>query len=502
MGAQQSTDITKFSDACSVHTVVDKFEVISPESNYSPSVLSILTLNNTATYDGIKLENAFMKSWITSNEFKDGDPTKAMIGGLDYERRVYKYIIRDLVDHDICPNFVRYLSAGRDCSFDDLLKIFEGDKNNLYKTIWDGTFAKYRQEDNEGPSEDVKKKLAASKYMTLITEYKEKPVSLYKLIRERPDDYNANKWAILFQVCVATYVMYLSGTAHNDLHLGNIMCEELEEKRKVTYVVDDEVYTFETKFIPRIFDFDRSYNKQLMKNKFLEFSRDDEKSYCESFGACNKVVDKRDFAVVMGYIMLESGDDIIARIIAHEDDKDGKYYKTVLGAIKIETGTNAEKHRQFLLGIDQKFCTKNVRGHISALRSISKLGDFFKNGTTRPSKQHFYTCSRHMFDKENGALKLDVHPRRNKDKENGALKLDVHPRRNKEEIESLKKTHKKNVAVAAAAATLATGAVTSQYYRRSRKNQEKKENQGKKEKEENEKVRSKGRRRKKPLKSP
>jgi len=65
---------------------------------------------------------------------------------------------------------------------------------------------------------------------------------------------------VILQVAYTLHVFGKIGFVHNDLHTGNILIETLTEPTDFVYILDDQhVVTLKTKYMARIFDFDRSY---------------------------------------------------------------------------------------------------------------------------------------------------------------------------------------------------------------------------------------------------
>jgi len=180
---------------------------------------------------------------------------------LDYERWIYKHIIRRLIDENICPNFVAFYSSGKRCSFDQIKKIIkeENFRDQILKRTCRGPGGVVMDPDKLA-SIDITK----IDFGVLITEFVEKSLAdIVVDILENKETMNEELWKILFQICYATYVLSNAGVSHNDLHLGNIRCDDLKESKTLTYIVETDEYKFETRFIPKIFDFDRSYSKRV-----------------------------------------------------------------------------------------------------------------------------------------------------------------------------------------------------------------------------------------------
>lgn len=99
---------------------------------------------------------------------------------------------------------------------------------------------------------------------------------------------------ILFQVFYTIRQLYKVGVNHQDLHLGNIWINILEDPEKFTYFVNDNVYyQFETKFEVKIFDFDKSTIS--LKDIVL----DNKKGECGKYGACPTPDERRSIYQVL-----------------------------------------------------------------------------------------------------------------------------------------------------------------------------------------------------------
>ena len=68
--------------------------------------------------------------------------------------------------------------------------------------------------------------------------------------------------------------------AHNDLHHGNILVETLSKPILLSYKMGDFIFEFETNYILYIFDWDRSYCKEVGDNNL--------NCYCENYNTCNQ----------------------------------------------------------------------------------------------------------------------------------------------------------------------------------------------------------------------
>ena len=55
--------------------------------------------------------------------------------------------------------------------------------------------------------------------------------------------------------------MFLAGVTHNDLHLGNIFLITYKNPKYIRYYINNELYTINSQYEIKIYDFDRSYVK-------------------------------------------------------------------------------------------------------------------------------------------------------------------------------------------------------------------------------------------------
>jgi len=66
-----------------------------------------------------------------------------------------------------------------------------------------------------------------------------------------------------------TYILTLHGINHNDLHSGNIMLDKLKKPIILQYNIGSKSVTFSTKYIVKIYDWDRS-TRSTIKNPKLD----------------------------------------------------------------------------------------------------------------------------------------------------------------------------------------------------------------------------------------
>jgi len=302
-----------------------------PSTSTSNTDTWIVTFNDRVNYDHIPIKKGFVKIWLSHDSVKyklteileknytnkaklENEISEHLldIGGLNYEAKVYRDIVKGLIESNICPNFIKFLGLGQNCSFEDVRKMLVsslGDEESKDALFRSAVSLIKRRKQRPSINED------ASNYRTVFAEYDEiventtftillneavrnnsqsdKAVSFSHISTARFDV--TEKWSLLFQLMAAVYAMSLSGLTHNDLHTDNAWIEPCEEK-DVSYVYGGQTFNFKTKYVVKVFDFDRSYNKRLGENPYLD------ESLCDEASQCNKYIPNLDAMKVMGYI--------------------------------------------------------------------------------------------------------------------------------------------------------------------------------------------------------
>jgi len=297
--------LDRYQSACELHRCVKTIQV-NPTTGQSPSAQWILSLKPNSTYDDEPIEFCFLKFWQNNN-------SSFSVRSLNYERWVYAHVIRHLVDQRVCPNFSRYLGQGTGCKFADLKKLAATggiSEQELLTTI--ETIAQKQWNAN--------KKLLAhmEDYRMLATEY---------IVGETLGEYSDRRefgywmWEILLQLAIACYALFLSKTAHNDLHAGNIIL--VKNDSSITFKVEDDVYTINPQFTPKIFDFDQAFTERYKQNPSLQivFNQEGKRisDNCGLFGKCNEVVQGRDICTIFNAVYMRYQKPEIISVLSEHD---------------------------------------------------------------------------------------------------------------------------------------------------------------------------------------
>ena len=302
MGNSDSTLVNIDSDACQFGQIIKNVQGLSSNSK-SPSDTWVLFLKNNVFYEHIPIHKAFIKIWPSqiTQDIRDVVPEmldvnerglSTAIDRLEYEREVYKRVIRPLMDLNVCTNFIRYLASGVDCSYSDLDSMLPREYrpnlalNTLYMIQYHFTSARYprarpsitdnvRGLEHEfgGKAPEVVNDLEQTRYGFVVNTISPKSAPLVAILDKLSEQ---ELLSILFQVFAAIHAMELTLTNQNDLHMGNIMITN-GDLNSYLYVIEGNVYTIRTKHFARIYDFDNAFTSHLGPNqKYAKFksSRD------------------------------------------------------------------------------------------------------------------------------------------------------------------------------------------------------------------------------------
>lgn len=332
MGQSQSCNqLNEFGNACEMHNCIEK--VVGLKSNSaSPTDTWILTFKDDTKYEDTPINKGFLKFFIDPGTLPYDYARLPTLKGLIYEIKVYKDIIRPLVDLKICPNFIRYLGSATSCNYDSMIKILEnntylGDtpmlkqKDALEQSFQDNFNHMYAVKRGRSsintelppksqPAEDAKN----YEYSLLVNETIKPDTftlgNLLIMIAKSGKKLETGEWGAIFQVIIACYAMSLSKMNHNDLHPGNIYIEPYSNR--INYILGSRmnVYSIKCGVIAKIYDFDRSYSNRLGNNPLLE-----PQSGLGQYSQTNQFIPNRDMVKIFGYVYTAVGDEDKLKIL-------------------------------------------------------------------------------------------------------------------------------------------------------------------------------------------
>lgn len=201
---------------------------------------------------------------------------KRICGGLKYEANVYKYIQEEIVEKNISPNFVSFLSF-ETCKLSYISKFMDPrvvDKfisgfANFYgnRFMYDGMIprwairmgvlmtesagngARFGFQSDKLPVKSLWDMFITTEYMTKKSDSK--------------------FWKVMLQLVYSLAAMGTLRINHNDLHPNNILIAQLPEPIDMIFQVGKTQYAINTDLIPYIFDFDFSYAEKFGPNQYI-----------------------------------------------------------------------------------------------------------------------------------------------------------------------------------------------------------------------------------------
>jgi hypothetical protein len=398
---------------CNMGECVAKLE--GRESNSaSPSDIWRLTLKpGVVGYKGLPIPCAWLKVFVSNPR-----PDMRKTDGLQYELRVYRDVVRRLVESRVCPNFVRYLASAEKCSFADMLRLVETNgvsPKQFRRSLYYMTCPYKRGKRPVRPpiNDEVTRKERADikrwkidpeklKFGMLLTQDR-RVVTLHEWLK---NDVSIQDYAcMMFQITAALRAMELSQFVHNDLHLNNILVELHDTVTNVNYVMDGEHFGLCCTFRILIFDFDRAYVKQLGPNTLV----DRHECYPAGF------VSGRDLSSVLSLLFKRSTQEQRALLQKAFDVKAESFFKELRGRLtpdftsfqrgirkgtyKLLDGTPAN-----LLNVFVKFdCAPVIDSRATMVEAMGVLHKRIKHVCRSEDADFTFVCNADMF-RRNGQL--------------------------------------------------------------------------------------------------
>lgn len=194
--------------------------------------------------------------------------------GLEYESAMYQYVTENIIFNGESINFLPFVAKAT-CSLAEIsrkLRLSDLDIEEKEKLI---PFLN----DPLKVFPDLKLKM----FVTGSLENKDNLIELHDLLEETSISlFEMN--SIIIQLLHALLVMQNHKIMHNDIHFGNILVEKVHPPRMVFLNLGDSTtISFKTKYIPKIFDWDRSFCEAIGPNPILKSERYYKLNIHESF---------------------------------------------------------------------------------------------------------------------------------------------------------------------------------------------------------------------------
>lgn len=236
------------------------------------------------------------------------------IDGLEYESKVYSELISEFTEDEISPNFVEYVDRG-EIEFIEFLDTFyagQFDTSNDDDLI-DGLYIMAEKFKKNSLKNFFELQDHESKYRLLQCYMKYVRIGYLVTKRVVGVENNLEKVSvsqvlsedeikeILFQLFFTLYLMETVKLQHNDMHYGNILIENLPERRNINYVVEGKSFVVKTKYLLRVYDWDFAYvdDPYFGPNKKLN------NKLATEAGVLNEFVENYDYFQIMCNLLLD-----------------------------------------------------------------------------------------------------------------------------------------------------------------------------------------------------
>lgn len=393
----------------------------------SASLTDVWKIQFDSRFDNIK---AYLKMFISISSFPGFEFFKTVrkgkqslrnveaekyykkIFGLSYEINIYSQVIDPIVQENICPNFVEYLDHSKECTLQDLARIAKRNKElaklseSKVESIIAYNMQMLRQEDSSGrPSiTDLtrgRKMLSKSalddfrsyRYSVLMTEdtTQKDYYDFLEDINRMGGEKRIMKTEyvnVLFQCVAAIYTLALAKTNHNDLHFSNIVMQVLPrpEVREYQFAFDKGKITsvkIFTKYVPKIYDFDRSYSVSLGENLLLD-KRD---FFCDKAAQCNSFSPGRDLAQF--FCNLDSFN-LFRRVGSFSSPADLLAVTPKGVQVVRKVGANKYCHMRKTMRLAMKDDVFSQFDIFKAMRNVASVAHSLNKADTRTKPSHVY----------------------------------------------------------------------------------------------------------------
>ena len=304
-------------NVCDIKDCIKKIKGLQSNSA-SPTDTWIVDFKENTYYQSDKIYSGFLKIFINPESAKKFKYEYKNLLSLDYELRVYKDIIRPLVDLNICTNFVKYLAGGSNCTYNNLFEMLNDhiytNKNDeirpiIIKQLLNRNINILRDQIGSRPAindiniekfHNISKPEDFTFDIIMNEQIPSNSITFANLLREMRDVDNTPLFPVLFQIAAGCYAMSLSKMVHNDIHDGNIFLEKFKTPKTFFYIINGKEYKITSNYKVFIYDFDRSYCPRFGDNTYLD------EYACEDVGQCNIYSENKDIIKSFCYLFFNN----------------------------------------------------------------------------------------------------------------------------------------------------------------------------------------------------
>jgi hypothetical protein len=221
-------------DVCQIFNEASVLEILPKKSKSDSEIIFSKILRDRV--------DIAMKIWFDEED-------ERIYRGLEYEFRVYEYITKNIIQTNISPNFIPFIAFGK-CFVKDIIIPLKEQSNNTFVMDLEKILL-------EEP--DIQLNI-------LVTARKQNLIPLKTFLEMIESVPTEELSSIVFQTLYSLLIMEKFKIVHNDFHSRNIMIQVLEKPICLSF---EGLISFKTKYIIKIFDWDRSYVQDLGDNPML-----------------------------------------------------------------------------------------------------------------------------------------------------------------------------------------------------------------------------------------
>jgi hypothetical protein len=405
--------LTDKTEICTISPCIKKITGLATDSA-SPTDTWIINFKENVYYNNHKIEKGFLKIFLNPNTPGISNSRRVDLLALDYEINIYKDVIKNLIEYKVCPNFIKYLASGINCSFENLNSMLNGNIHtdigevisprqtalNLLRNI---TFLQYEINENNDKRPAINDNSQLNyrypavnigfKYNMLMSE-DSNAVKFNSWIGSniRNSNFEQDLYSILFQIFVACYSMSLSKLVHNDLHSGNVFIRTSLSK-DMLYYVNSVPTGIRSRFTALIYDFDRGYCERFGDNPKLQNFE------CNVASQCNIYIENKDIIKILCYVYSYIENDIIRNKLLELLTSNASHKKELIETYRFRNSCFLQKDD---IAQPPNFYTKfnNCETIINKLRNLIN-----KIPTESIDENNIFRCNKKYF-MSNGILNI------------------------------------------------------------------------------------------------
>ncbi len=249
--------------SCSISEVIKTQEKFKKSTDCVLYVKMWFAWTNYTKGQKTEIVDNFFKGDVTmskhiANTFLTNINDDKMTNSLYYEEFVYNYITTNIIMKKISPNFIPILKSEK-TTIENIIKTLESSNAFVNK---DKLLEKL---------ENIQEMFPGITTNFITTGSSPDMISAHKFILEIDNETPQYEYhSIMFQFFHIFYVLHIYKIVHNDNHMSNFLIQTLPEEITLDFTINNFNVKFSTRYIVKIFDWDRSYCEFIGKNSILK----------------------------------------------------------------------------------------------------------------------------------------------------------------------------------------------------------------------------------------